>query len=209
MRHFSAISLLIITLLMTTGCSQKRLLPLERPYSFDATNNKLAQQHRHLSYYVDELMRDLLAHVRYVHDSSVIASTSFVYVDGEFNQSPLFALQMQEMFTYEFHKSGLPVVEYKSTDFVRVTKQGDFNLSKEHLELKGTQPIDYLLLGTITRLRSGVEINAKLVGVKSKAVVAAGHIKIPEIVIYQYLPSQQPNNVIWPDNYNHLYLPKS
>jgi TolB-like protein len=149
----------------------------------------LAKQQSKLDYYVRTLTHELVSNMTHVKPDSVLASSSFVYVDGDFLSMPTFAKQLQEGFTYEFHKIGQPIVEFKSTGFIRITREGDFALSKDFTELDQVQPIDYILLGTLTELMSGVQVNAKLVGVRSHAVVAVAQITIPQEVIDNIIPS--------------------
>ncbi len=149
----------------------------------------IKKRERNLNYYVRTLTHELVSNMSYVKPQSVLASSSFVYVDGDFMTMPTFAKQIQESFTYEFHKIGQPIIEIKSTGFIRVSPEGDFALSTDYTELKRIQPIDYILTGTLTALRDGVQVNAKLIGAKSHAVVAVAQIIIPQEVIDNVIPT--------------------
>ncbi|MGL1957822.1 MAG: FlgO family outer membrane protein [Colwellia sp.] len=158
----------------------------------DKKNNVLIgikKRERDLTDYVRSLTHELVSNMNYVKPQSVLASSSFVYVDGDFLTMPTFAKQIQESFTYEFHKIGQPIIEFKSTGFIRVLPEGDFALSTDYTELKTIQPIDYILMGTLTALRDGVQVNAKVVGAKSHAVVAVAQIIIPREVIDNVIPT--------------------
>ncbi|GAA6203871.1 FlgO family outer membrane protein [Thalassotalea sp. SU-HH00458] len=145
-----------------------------------------------LSFYIKQMTNELLSNIEHVKPNSVIATSSFVYVDGDFKKSPLFAKQIQESFTYEFHKVGQPIVAFKATGFIRVTEQGDFAVSRDFTELKQKQPIDYILVGTLAKRHDGVQVNAKLVGVKTNVIVAAAQQVIPKRVIELFLSSVPP-----------------
>lgn len=144
---------------------------------------KPIQVRRELTDYVKELTNELVANIIHVKADSVFATSSFVFIDSGLKQSPNFAKQIQESFAYEFHRLGQPIIEIKSTGYIRVLPEGDFALSNDFFELKHSQPIDYILMGTLTRLVDGVQVNAKLVGAQSHAIVAASQIKIPKAVV--------------------------
>jgi TolB-like protein len=160
------------------------------------SNNKAANAivankrvNRNLSDYVRNLTHELVSNMTHVKPSSVFATSSFVYVDGDFLSTPTFAKQIQESFTYEFHKIGQPIIEFKSTGFIRVLPEGDFALSSDYTELKSSQPIDYILVGTLTDLKDGVQVNAKVIGTSTHAVVAVAQVIIPGNVVNNIIPT--------------------
>ncbi|MGB0937906.1 MAG: FlgO family outer membrane protein [Colwellia sp.] len=144
---------------------------------------------RNLSDYVRDLTHELVSNITHVQPNSVFATSSFVYVDGDFLSTPTFAKQIQESFAYEFHKVGQPIIEFKSTGFIRVLPEGDFALSRDYTELKSSQPIDYILVGTLTDLRDGVQVNAKVIGTSSHAIVAVAQVIIPRNVVNNIIPT--------------------
>jgi TolB-like protein len=158
--------------------------------------NDFYKQDRDLNSYVQSLTHELVSNMNHVKPRSVLATSSFVYVDGDFLSMPIFAKQIQESFTYEFHKMGQPIIEFKTTGYIRVTPEGDFALSKDFTELRSTQSIDYILVGTLTEFVNGIQVNAKLVGAKSHAVVAASQIMIPRKVIDSIIPSTNKGQTI-------------
>jgi len=148
----------------------------------------IKKPYRNLNDYVRSLTHELISNMNHVKPQSVLAASSFVYIDSNFLTTPNFAKQIQESFIYEFHKVGQSIIEFKSTGFIRILPEGDFALSNDYTELKSIQPIDYILMGTLTQLIDGVQVNAKIVGVRSDAVVAAAQIIIPRNVIDNIIP---------------------
>lgn len=144
-----------------------------------------------VNFYARQLTHDILTNIRHVKPTATIATTSFVFLDSDFQSSPTFAKQLQESLSYEFHRLGQTVIEVKSTGFIRVTPDGDFGLSTDFTDLKLKHDIDYVLVGTLAQKTSGVQVNAKLVGVNSSAIVAASHELIPQHYIDQYVPSDR------------------
>ena len=127
-------------------------------------------------------MQDLLDNLQYVNASTPLAVTSFVHLDSDYNSSSLLGKQLSEALMHEVHKLGIPVVDYKATNYIRVTQDGDFALSKDYLELSGDLPIRYILTGTLLDHEDGVIVNARIVGAESKAIVASAQGYIPNSI---------------------------
>ncbi|MDN4503230.1 FlgO family outer membrane protein [Alteromonadaceae bacterium BrNp21-10] len=125
------------------------------------------------------LMQDLISNLQYINETTPVAVTSFVLLDSDFQTGNLLGNQMTESLMHELHKFGIPVVDYKSTGYIRVTEQGDFALTKDYTDLTEELPIKYLLTGTMVKHRNGYLINARFVGVKSKAIVGTAQRFIP------------------------------
>ncbi|MCF2946495.1 hypothetical protein L0668_00070 [Paraglaciecola aquimarina] len=141
--------------------------------------NKLNPKNRNVNHYVRGLMQDLVSNLQYVNQTTPMMVTSFVYLDSDFSASNLLGNQIAESFIHEIHKFGIPVIDYKATDYIRITKTGDFALSRDFLELKADVRADYVLLGTLTKQQGGVLVNARIVGFESKAVVASAQGFLP------------------------------
>ncbi len=141
--------------------------------------SKLNPKNRNINHYVRGLMQDLVGNLQYVTQSTPMMVTSFVYLDSDFTSATLLGNQIAESFIHEIHKFGIPVIDFKTTDYVRITPAGDFALSKDFLELNSDVQADYVLLGTLTKQQGGVLINARIVGFTSKAVVASAQGFLP------------------------------
>lgn len=141
--------------------------------------NKLNPQNRNINHYVRGMMQDLVSNLQYVTHATPMMVTSFVFLDSDLATSNLLGNQIAESFVHEIHKFGIPVIDFKTTDYIRITHSGDFVLSRDFLELKGSVQADYVLLGTLTKQQGGVIVNARIVGFKSKAVVASAQGFLP------------------------------
>lgn len=135
-----------------------------------------------INFYVRRLMQDLVSNLQYVNEKTPVAVTDFVMLDSDFNQANLLSFQISESLVHEIHKFGIPVIDYKSTGYIRVTEKGDFMLTRNFQELSGELPIRYVFVGTLTKHQSGYFVNAKVVGVVSKAVVGSAQSFIPNSV---------------------------
>ena len=74
-------------------------------------------------------------------------------------------------------------MDYKTTDFFRVSTEGDYIFSRDYMELRSDLPIDYVLSGTLTKHQKGYLVNARIIGIKSKAVVASAQGLVPDYAI--------------------------
>lgn len=142
-----------------------------------------AARSKNINHYVRSIMQDLANNLQYVNQKTPLAVTSFVFLDGDYTQASLVGNQLAEGFIYELHKFGIPVVDFKTTDYVRVTEQGDFIFSRDYLELSQNHNFNYVLGGTLVHHQGGILVNARIVGVKSKAVVGSAQGFIPQSVV--------------------------
>lgn len=138
---------------------------------------------RDINYYVQGLMYRLLDNIYGVSDETPLAVTSFVNTDSNFQDTNILGNQLAESFIHEAHNSGLSVVDYKTTDYIRVTQLGDFVFSRDYRELGESAPIIYVLSGTMTKDREGYLINARIVELESKVVAATAQSHIPQSVV--------------------------
>ena len=75
----------------------------------------------------------------------------------------------------------MPIIDYKTTDFIRVTPKGDFALTRDYLEVDEIMPITHVVVGTYSYYRDGILANARLVDINSRHVVSTGSIYIPRV----------------------------
>jgi len=161
---------------------------------FQAKNRMLTQSHEEqqdINYYVRGMMQELVTNLQYVNDRTAMAVTSFVFLDGSYEYSDIVGKQLSESFVHEIHKYGIPIVDFKATDYIRVTPNGDFVLSKDFLDLSGDLPVKYVLTGTLVKQPTGYLVNARVVGMKSKAIVATSQGKLPSHVINSLISSDK------------------
>lgn len=154
-------------------------------YSADSfmANKGTVKEIKNINHYVRGLMHQLADNVKYVNQSTPIAVTSFVLLDSDLQKTNLVGNQIAESFIHEIHKLGLPVLDYKTTDFFRVSTEGDYIFSRDYMELRSDLPIDYVLSGTLTKHQKGYLVNARIIGIKSKAVVASAQGFVPDYAI--------------------------
>ncbi|WP_371195846.1 FlgO family outer membrane protein [Glaciecola sp. SC05] len=145
---------------------------------------------RHIGHYVRNMAQDLVANMEYVTERTPVAVTHFSLIDSDLRETNLLGQQMAESFVHEFHKFRMPVVEFKATQFIRVTETGDYVLSRDFLDLNNSTPIQYVLTGTMTKHQGGFIVNARMLGMESKVVVASAQSFVPFYVVDALIPSE-------------------
>jgi len=168
---------------------------VRKSVSSEALQQNVAPKVRNINHYVRGIMQDLVGNLQSVGSSTPMAVSSFVFLDSDFVTSNLLGNQIAESFIHEIHKFGIPVIDFKTTDNMRVTESGDFVLSRDFLDLQPDLPIKYVLVGTLTKHLGGVLVNARIVGMESKAVVASAQGFLPAKVSDALLNSDLKNEV--------------
>ena len=146
---------------------------------------------KHIGDYVKVMTQDLIGNMEYVTTKTPIAVTHFALLDSDLQQTNLLGHQMAESFVHELHKFRVPVIDYKATNYIRVTNDGDFLLSRDYLELSANLPMEYVLTGTLTKHQGGYLVNARILGLASKAVVASAQGLVPFYVVDALIPSER------------------
>jgi TolB-like protein len=144
---------------------------------------------KHVGDYVRNMAQDLVSNMEFVSERTPVAVTHFALIDSDLKQTNLLGQQMAESFVHEFHQFRMPVVEYKATQFIRVSENGDFVMSRDFLDLKNNTPIQYVLTGTMTKHQGGFIVNARMLGMQSNVVVASAQSFIPFYIVDALLPS--------------------
>jgi TolB-like protein len=143
-----------------------------------------------INFYMRGLMQDLVSNLQYVNNTTPIAVTSFALLDSDLQQTNLVGNQISESLIHEIHKAGIPVLDFKVTDSLRITQQGDFISSRDFNDLSTNIPIRYIVKGNLVKHQGGYLVNARVVGISSKAVVASAQSFIPAHVANALLSSK-------------------
>lgn len=144
---------------------------------------------KHVGNYVQNMAQDLISNMEYLTDTTPVGVTNFALIDSDLQRTNLLGFQLAESFMHELHKFRIPVVDFKATEYIRVTPTGDFLLSRDFLELKHKVTIEYILTGTMTKHQGGYLVNARILGLQSKAVVASAQMLIPYYVVDALVPT--------------------
>ena len=131
---------------------------------------------------VKGLAFQMLESSSFVTPKTPIAVASFVELES-LESTNWLGNQLSENFVHELQRHGLIVVDYKTTGHIRVTKEGDYVFSRDWKELPERQIIDYVVSGTMMKQDGGVMVNARMIGMQSRVVVATAQSFIPEWVL--------------------------
>lgn len=133
--------------------------------------------------YVRELVADMALNMRSIESSGAIGVTNFVLTGSDFQSTNQLGYVLADTFMMQLHQLGFETLDYKVTEYIRVTAQGDFAMSRDYLELDAGIPADYVLVGTLSDHKKGYIIHARIVDVKSKKIMAAGESFIPKKLV--------------------------
>ncbi|MDV6317008.1 FlgO family outer membrane protein [Idiomarina sp. HP20-50] len=114
-----------------------------------------------------------------------VGVTNLVGVASQYDESSPLSHVLSEQLIQELHRRDLSVLDFKTTNFIRVTENGDFALTRDYLELDEIMPITHVMVGTLSHHRNGVMANARLVDINTKEVASVAQVFIPEHVIRQ------------------------
>ena len=112
-----------------------------------------------------------------------VAVTSFVDTDTYENAGYL-GRALGEFFVHELDRRMIPVMEFKTTGNLSVSKDGDFVFSRDWKKLASRAQVRHVLAGTLNRNSQGVVLVARVVDMQSSVVVGSATGFIP----YHLLP---------------------
>jgi TolB-like protein len=131
---------------------------------------------------VKGLAYQMLESSSFVNPQTPIAVASFVDLK-DLESTNWLGNQLSESFVHELQRHGLILVDFKTTGHIRVTKEGDYVFSRDWKELPERQIIDYVVTGTMMKQEGGIMVNARMIGMQSRVVVATAQSFIPNWVI--------------------------
>ncbi|MBU2869997.1 FlgO family outer membrane protein [Colwellia sp. E2M01] len=131
---------------------------------------------------VKGLAYQMLTSSSFVNAKTPVAVASFVNLK-DLESTNWLGNQLAESFVHELQRHGLVVIDFKATGHIRVTKEGDYVFSRDWQELPERQIIDYVVAGTMVEQEGGVLVNARMIGIQSKVVVATAQSFIPTWVL--------------------------
>ena len=131
---------------------------------------------------VKGLAFQMLASSSFVNAKTPVAVASFVDLK-DLETTNWLGNQLAESFVHELQRHGLVVIDFKTTGHIRVTKTGDYVFSRDWQELPERQIIDYIVSGTMVEQENGILVNARMIGIQSKVIVATAQSFIPSWVL--------------------------
>ncbi len=167
----------LVPVVFLTACAYSPIYNGKEPYP--GSQFMLMESPRHtLDFFIESLTEDLMISNTSVSARTPIAVTSFVDLQN-MDATNWLGNSVSEGFIHQFQRRGFKVVDFKTTGSIQVTHQGDFALSRDWKDLAQEQDIQFVLTGTMLRQEGGVLVNARVVGMQSRVVVATAQGFLP------------------------------
>jgi TolB-like protein len=169
--------LLAASVMVLTSCAYSPIYNGKESYS--GSKFMLMESPRHtMDFFVEGLTDDLVQSNTSVSARTPIAVASFVDLQN-MDATNWLGNSVSEGFIHQLQRRGFKVVDFKTTGSIQVTSEGDFALSRDWKDLAQEQQIKYVLTGTMLRQEGGVLVNARVVGMQSRIVVASAQGFLP------------------------------
>ncbi|MCW8092579.1 FlgO family outer membrane protein [Alteromonas sp. ASW11-130] len=141
------------------------------------------QTHKKVVDYASQLAMELVDRAMGLSTSELVGVTSFVRLNTSLSDTTILGNQLSEYLISELQAYGIGVIDFKVTDGIKVTPRGDIAMDRSGKRLVESVRLDHILTGTMIEDARGVRVNARIVAVKSKRVVASASIHIPAFVV--------------------------
>lgn len=168
---------LVMASVLIASCGYSPIYNGKEPYA--GSRFMLMENPRHtMDFFVESMTDELVVTNTSISARTPIAVTSFVDLQ-HLDATSWLGNSVSEAFIYQLQQRGFQVVDFKTTGSIRVTKEGDFAQSRDWNELAQEQQVTYVLTGTMLRQEGGVLVNARVVSMGSRIVVATAQGFLP------------------------------
>lgn len=165
--------------------------PVTDTHTLTATNSSVM-----LGEYVEQLATQLMETSVVPGDETVVGVTSFIEFGPELSSINLFGNLLAEEFIFQLQQNGIAVVDYKVMAGVQVQGNGDFVFSRNSQALDLANSMQHVLTGTTVYHTRGIMVNARIVHLISKRVVASAKRLIPYFVLDSIVPAGAKQSVM-------------
>lgn len=117
-------------------------------------------------------------------DFPTIGIASFFDTDT-YEDAGYLGREVAEFFVHEMNKRGVTVSEFKLTGKLKVTKEGDYIMSRNYRDIAKQAHFQYMLSGSMTRNEKGIVLVARIINLKDSSVLGSATGFVP----YKYLPN--------------------
>lgn len=142
-----------------------------------------SQTHKRLNDYASQLAMELMDKTTRLTQDDRVGVTSFVRLTQSLQEGTVLGNQLSEYLIAELQDFGLAMIDFKLAGNITVTPYGDFVLSRKANALAKQVGIDHVVTGTIIEDDRGVRVNARIVSMQDKQVVASANIYIPAFIV--------------------------
>jgi TolB-like protein len=142
-----------------------------------------SQTHKQLNDYASQLAMALMDKTTRLTQNDRVGVTSFVRLTESLSEGTVLGNQLSEYLIAELQDFGLAMVDFKLAGNITVTPYGDFVLSRDANALAKQVGIDHVVTGTLIEDDRGVRVNARIVSMHDKQIVASANIYIPAFIV--------------------------
>jgi TolB-like protein len=136
-----------------------------------------------LSEYTQQMAMDLKTDLYNKELRGDIAVASFVSRDDSMRTTNPLGNELAEYFINDLANLGLPVSDLNVTGTVDVVSTGSYAFSNAQYDTLLTTNVAYVLTGTMIKTSGGIMVNARLIDLDSKQVLASSAKLFPPMLI--------------------------
>ena len=187
LQNLNSIALCIICLMVTvslSGCAN--LLSQFDKAEAQPSPPNLGNAELYTFQLAQELFNNLASNGQYRYAVAGFVPITTMQTDLK-QQGPLMLLghQLEQGLMTEAVRRGYVTQDFKAANAIIMSEQYDRVLSRDLDHLSASQNIDYYITGTITPQQNGAMVNARIIDVRSKDVVAAATSFFPADLFWQ------------------------
>ncbi|MCV2883085.1 FlgO family outer membrane protein [Aestuariibacter sp. AA17] len=173
-------------LIILSGCSSSSTWLSSSEPAPVQQDNVLGNIEFYTAQLADELFSGMPVSSQYRFAVAGFVPVSTMKVDLN-HQHPLMLLghQLEQGLITEAARRGMVAQDYKMANDIIMNADSDRVFSRQLDHLKGGEDVDFFVSGTITEQQEGAVVNARVIHVRSKDVVAAATKFFPATVFWQ------------------------
>jgi TolB-like protein len=194
----------IVIIAMLSGCAN--MLSQQSPTNPTKTTSSLGNAELYTFRLAQELFSNMQADRQYRYAVAGFVPVTSMQANLD-EQGPLMLLghQLEQGLITEAVRRGYVAQDFKATNSIIMTDSHDRALSRDLSHLSELQSVDYYITGTISPQQNGAMVNARVINVRNKDVVAAATSFFPAELFWdkehvtlrngQLYRTEQPRNV--------------
>lgn len=148
-----------------------------------------SQTHKVLVDYASQLAMELMDGSNSLTTQDLVGVASFVRLNRSLQETTILGNQLSEYLIAELQSFGVGVVDFKLANTLMVTGAGDIAMSRKGNQLAKQMEIDHILTGTLIEEARGVRVNARIVSVSNRRVVASANLFVPAFMVTSLNPA--------------------
>lgn len=185
-------------IVMISGCATMEEPVASQGLLHSEPSIPLGNVEYHTAVLADELFTNLAVNRQHRYAIATFVPIQSMSYNGKM-QSPLMLLghQLEQGMMTEASRRGLIAQDYKTSNDIIIMDDSETVFSRDIEKLSATQAADFFISGTITEQQEGAIVNARIIHVQSKDVVAAATKFFPAELFWQREKVTSRNGMIY------------